>query len=407
MAPNAASYAAVVLSHAAAAEEDALWARSGAMALSGRPDGPRLLPPGAPATHVHEALDAFSQATLARTGVHPPLPGVELLGERAASAGLSANAPWSCGGTFRAMPTRDGFLGLSLGRPEDVELVPALVGNATIDQPWHSVATWASSTTTEEAAERADLMGLPHAAWPPRATTRPGVIQTIGAARSVPDAPVVVDLTALWAGPLCAHLLGLAGCRIVKVESRTRPDGTRRGPQRFLDLLHGGHESVALDFEDPRDRERLSGLLSRADLVLESSRPRALRNMGIRAEDYVSDGVTWLSITARGRASSTVGFGDDVAVSAGLAVEEGGELLPLGDAIADPLSGVTAARVAGEALLGDRSSLIDVSMLDVARETIVERPATDQAAVAVAPPTARVPALKAPVLGQHNEVWLP
>ena len=41
--------------------------------------------------------------------------------------------------------------------------------------------------------------------------------------------PRIVDLSALWAGPLCAHLLQLAGASVVKLESTRRPDGARFG----------------------------------------------------------------------------------------------------------------------------------------------------------------------------------
>ena len=65
--------------------------------------------------------------------------------------------------------------------------------------------------------------------------SRLGEVDTVAAASALPAAefeidphPLVVDLSALWAGPLCAHLLGLAGARVVKVESLGRPDGARR-----------------------------------------------------------------------------------------------------------------------------------------------------------------------------------
>jgi hypothetical protein len=54
------------------------------------------------------------------------LPGPCLLGERAALAGLSRQAPRSVGGAFRALRAADGWLGLSLVRPDDFDLLPAL-----------------------------------------------------------------------------------------------------------------------------------------------------------------------------------------------------------------------------------------------------------------------------------------
>ncbi|WP_460794402.1 hypothetical protein [Nocardioides pacificus] len=53
-------------------------------------------------------------------------------------------------------------------------------------------------------------------------------------------------------------------------------------------------------------------------------------------EEVVAAGTSWLSITARGRASDAIGFGDDVAACAGLVVRDGDDLLPVGDASARP-----------------------------------------------------------------------
>ena len=148
---------------------------------------------------------------------------------------------------------------------------------------------------------------------------------------------------------------------MVKVESPQRPDGTRRRPA-FFDLLNGGAEMVAVDLHDPKGGTLLRRLLTDADVVIESSRPKALRNIGIAAEHYVDDGAVWVSVTARGRSSDTIGFGDDVAVGAGLAVPSRWGPLPCGDALADPLTGLAAAAAAAEALLYDDGVLLDVSM---------------------------------------------
>lgn len=111
--------------------------------------------------------------------------------------------------------------------------------------------------------------------------------------------------------------------------------------------------------------DRLRELIAGADLVLEASRPRALQQLGIHAEEVVAQGTSWLSITAAGRDSDTVGFGDDVAVRGGLRTVVGGRTSPVGDAIADPLTGVVAA-TAAVAVLEAEPALIDVSMLHVA-----------------------------------------
>jgi crotonobetainyl-CoA:carnitine CoA-transferase CaiB-like acyl-CoA transferase len=188
--------------------------------------------------------------------------------------------------------------------------------------------------------------------------------------------PVVVDLTSLWAGPLCAHLLGRTGAHIVKVESTRRPDGARSGCRDFFDLMHAEHACVAIDLNTAEGVETLQRLIDVADLVLEASRPRALRQLGIDAESAVAGGTNWLSITAYGRTgpwSDRVGFGDDVAAAAGAVVFDGCEVLPCGDALADPVAGVHAAVAAAAVLSSDRAFLVDLSMRDVVAATLRNR----------------------------------
>jgi hypothetical protein len=407
------------------------WAKSGAMALTGPADGPPALAPGAPASALAGALAVFDLLTQARVSgdeVAPrqrrsALPGPCLLGERAALAGLSRQAPRSVGGAFRALPAADGWLGLSLARPDDIDLLPALTEAAPAGDPWQTLSTWLAGRDLGAAVSRARLLGLPAAAVPPGPVParRPPIFCAPGGPRDDRQArPLVVDLTSLWAGPLCAHLLGLAGARVVKVESLGRPDGARAGPRAFFDLLHAGHLSVALDFGSPGDVAALRRLLARADVVLEASRPRALRQLGIDAEEYVAGGAVWASITAYGRTgqdAQRIGFGDDVAAAAGLVAHCGQVPYPVGDAIADPLAGAYAAAAVAAALLGSRGQLLDVSMYDVA-VAAASAPAQPAAVVAsgraswavsvqdgitpVGRPRARRPRSAAARLGQHT-----
>ncbi len=113
--------------------------------------------------------------------------------------------------------------------------------------------------------------------------------------------PLVVDLTALWAGPLLTSLLAAAGARVVKVEGRSRPDGARRGNAGFYDLLNHGKECVTVDFDDRADVSFLRTLLGSADLVVEASRPRVMDRLGIDPSALAAEGVSWVSITGHGR----------------------------------------------------------------------------------------------------------
>ena len=228
-------------------------------------------------------------------------------------------------------------------------------------------------------------------------------------ARPLRDAKVV-DLSVMWAGPLCGDLLALAGAQVVKVESPSRPDGARRGLPEFYELLNGKKQHRSIRFEAPEGRAELLGLLQSADIVITSCRPRALEQMGIDPRDVVSlSDVIWAGITGYGwEQGHKVAFGDDAAAAGGLVChaerssqeaelasgdvadyfenkddgskgnESEGELserkrgressegiLPcfIGDAIADPLTGVTAAAAVMEQWLSGSPGFLDISMV--------------------------------------------
>jgi crotonobetainyl-CoA:carnitine CoA-transferase CaiB-like acyl-CoA transferase len=173
----------------------------------------------------------------------------------------------------------------------------------------------------------------------------------------------VVDLSSLWAGPLCAHLLGRAGCRVVKVEHPDRLDGARHGDARFWRWLHEGHESLVVDFRARPGRHQLVGLLEEADVIIEASRGRALDQLGLGPSQVsTKPGAVWVTITGYGRSSDRVAFGDDAAVAAGLVASDDRGPMFCGDAIGDPVAGLSAAVAVTEALAGGGGVHLDVSM---------------------------------------------
>jgi crotonobetainyl-CoA:carnitine CoA-transferase CaiB-like acyl-CoA transferase len=250
-------------------------------------------------------------------------------------------------------------------------MVPALVGHPVTD-PWAAVTRFASSRRSEAVADEAQALGVPAAALDAADDARLRA-RRLGAPATRGRTLLVVDLSAMWAGPVVAQVLGWAGARVVKVESRSRPDGTRRGPPAFFDWLHAGHESAAWDFTTRDGAARLRALVDEADVVIEASRPRALRQLGLDAEELVATraGRTWVSITAAGRggaASHRVGFGDEVAVGAGLvAYDDLGHPVFCGDAIADPITGLVAALATTSAVAAGGGYLLDVPMAAAAR----------------------------------------
>jgi len=385
------------------------WADSGVVTLTGHPDAVPVLPPGDAATRMRMITDELAAATPVRVD------GAQVLAERAAIRGSRRAGRVSVGGSCRLLPTADGWAAVSCARPDDVALLGALIGSAVDDDPWDAVAEWLAQHPGAHLDERAGLLGLPaHSVATASAAAEPPATGLRSAAGML-----VVDFSALWAGPLCAHLLGLAGARVVKVEVPGRPDGARRGDTTFYDLLHGGHESVVLDPSTSAGRGALARLVAAADVVIEGSRPRALRGFGLDAQAEADRGCTWISITAAGRDSDRLGFGDDIAAANGLVgLDADGLPVFCGDAIADPLTGVVAARLALADLPG---ALWDVSMAGVVASTL-QAPGDASAQVVqtgaglvieheggvepVAAPTPRRPVASAHAMGADTEATL-
>jgi crotonobetainyl-CoA:carnitine CoA-transferase CaiB-like acyl-CoA transferase len=211
----------------------------------------------------------------------------------------------------------------------------------------------------------------------------------------------VVDLSALWAGPLAASLLVAAGCRVIKVEDPRRPDSSRTGPRQFFDLLHGGKESVAVPVADGGP---FPSLVAGADVVIEASRPRALEQLGIQP------GATqaWISITGYGRTGpwrNHSALGDDAAAAAGLVTREhpGGPPRFCADAAADPITGLHAAVAALAAVVGRSGGTVDIAMREAVGHVLAHRrPEPAFGTEPVAPPRSRTPATPGPELGAHT-----
>ncbi|GGN36607.1 CoA transferase [Streptomyces fuscichromogenes] len=273
------------------------------------------------------------------------------------------------------MAAADGWVAIDLARPDGEAALPALLG--LLDSaPGTALRTAVLRSSAVRAARAARSPGIPAAVHAEAADGRgPVRVERLGASSPRgPDGLRVVDLSALWAGPLCARQLGLAGARVVKVESRQRPDGARSGHPAFYDWLHDGHESLVLDFTSGA----LAAAVAEADVVIEASRPRALRRLGIRAEEFLAarPGRVWAGSTGYGRDDDRVAFGDDAAVAGGLTgLDEHGSPVFLGDALADPVTGLYAAHAAVRSLARGGGELLCVSMAACANALAASRTA--------------------------------
>jgi hypothetical protein len=293
-----------------------------------------------------------------------------------------------------------------------VELLPAWLGidpTAAMEDPWRAVAAAVTMRTAHEVVAAGAELGLPVARLGERAGDRAAVL-----AARLADEPAcaalrglrVVDLSSLWAGPLCGQLLGAAGMDVVKVESRQRPDGARKGPAAFFDLMNGEKASVALDLSAAEDRRVLRRLLLAADVVIEASRPRALRQLGYDAEELVRTGRprVWASITGHGREppyDHRVAFGDDGAVAGGLVARDDRGPVFCADAVADPVTGLLAAVAVVDRLAGGGRWLLDLALARSA--ALLATGPTLAWAGPVARPRARPATRRAPRLGADTD----
>ena len=103
---------------------------------------------------------------------------------------------------------------------------------------------------------------------------------------------LVVDLSRALAGPHAAMMLADMGARVIKVEAPGGDDSRGWGPP-FVDPGDGGpaeatyflsanrnKESIVLDLKTTADREVLTSLVERADVLIENFRPGVLDRLG-------------------------------------------------------------------------------------------------------------------------------
>jgi crotonobetainyl-CoA:carnitine CoA-transferase CaiB-like acyl-CoA transferase len=114
------------------------------------------------------------------------------------------------------------------------------------------------------------------------------------------DGILAVDLTRALAGPHAAMMLGDLGARVIKVESPGSGDDTRGWGPPFMQPDTGDREStyflstnknkesITLDLKDDADKAVLTGLLRRADVLLENFRPGTLARLGF-GTDVLAD----------------------------------------------------------------------------------------------------------------------
>lgn len=271
------------------------------------------------------------------------------------ATGLAQPGVLSANRACALLRARDGWVALNLARPDDVDLVAAVtVAGRDL---WSAVGEIAADLDAIQFRDWASELQLPVAI---AGEAVPAALAPAGGPRPVRR---VVDLASLWAGPLCAALLARAGAQVTRVESIGRPDPTPTHSPGLDRFLNHGKARLPLDLRRPADLRRLRAELAEAEVLVTNARPAALARLGLVPGLFPH--LTWVAITAHGFSgpgATRVGFGDDCAVAGGLLDGPPAQPHFLGDALADPLTGLEAAR----AVLAGQRGLIDMAMARVA-----------------------------------------
>jgi crotonobetainyl-CoA:carnitine CoA-transferase CaiB-like acyl-CoA transferase len=194
----------------------------------------------------------------------------------------------------------------------------------------------------------------------------------------------VLELARILAGPWAGQLLADLGAEVVKVERAGVGDDTRQwgppfaadGAAAYFHACNRGKSSVAVDFENGADLERVRALAAEADVIIENFKVGGLKRFGL---DYdavaaANPGIVYCSITGFGQSgpyAHRAGY-DFIIQGMGaimsLTGEPDGAPQKCGVAFADVFTGVYSA-VAILAALRERDRTgtgahIDMALLD-------------------------------------------
>lgn len=286
--------------------------------------------------------------------------------ERDTSIGLTPPGLWSPNRHCRMVKAQDGWLAVSLARDDDVQSIPAWTGCALDADPWDAVMAYLARTQCAVALEAAHLLHLPVSQLCEAGAPQHPRLSPVHRADRVLKA---VDLSALWAGPLCGGLLASAGVQVTRIESPTRPDPTPVTAPALHHRLNSQKQRLTLTLDDPL----LADLIAGADILITSGRPHALARRSLSEAPLFArnPALLWVAITAHGwcgAAAMRTGFGDDCAAAGGLVAWQEEAPHFMGDALADPLTGLEAALAVARAVEAGEAGLIDTALAPTAAQ---------------------------------------
>jgi crotonobetainyl-CoA:carnitine CoA-transferase CaiB-like acyl-CoA transferase len=247
------------------------------------------------------------------------------------------------------------------------------------------VAPWRLHRTRPSPARRAPLLGEAgdDVGWDARPSAPPSE-----AATAAPLARLrVIDMTWVWAGPYASMYLAHLGAEVIKIESTTRIDVTRRlGPfaddvvginrSGYFNQYNQGKKSIVLDVKDERGFALLRRLVASADVIIDNMRAGALARMGLPYDELrrLNPSIVAVSMTGFGEDGperDRMAYGSIIDALSGVASSNGligGGATDFATSLPDPCAGVHTALATVAALLRARISgegeRVELAMLE-------------------------------------------
>ncbi len=177
----------------------------------------------------------------------------------------------------------------------------------------------------------------------------------------------VLDLTQVWAGPLCAQQLADFGAQVIKIDARGRAsansrfarDGAVSAAAPYASLLRN-RTPLTLNLGEARGRELLKRLAAKSDVLVENYSARVMRDWGIGYADLsaANPRVIMLSMSPAGHSgpwSGITSYGPSLAALYGTKSLLGypDDPMPMEDmSESDPIAGMYGFQAVLAALLG-------------------------------------------------------
>jgi benzylsuccinate CoA-transferase BbsF subunit len=160
----------------------------------------------------------------------------------------------------------------------------------------------------------------------------------------------VVDFSWVIAGPTCTRILANMGADVIKIESRRRPDPTRRGGGANFHFLNQSKRSLTLNLSTPRGLELAKQLIAVSDVAIENFATGVFERLGLGYEvlQALREDVILVSSSGLGHTGPDrdhVAYGTLIQCFTGwssLTGNAGGQPLP-GGVWTDPVTGMLQA----------------------------------------------------------------